>query len=266
MVSSILETTGERTVFRVGKGKAAILSFLAVLLCASLVLPVFYDISGGNTTGSTGLYRKSRTVIIDPGHGGVDGGAVGPGGVVEKNINLSISLKLRDFFQAAGFRVIMTRGDDRSIHDEGSDTIRSKKSSDLHNRFDIIQQNPNALFLSIHQNIFSDSQYHGTQVFYSPNDEASKRLADELQNTIRMSLQKDNERETKPAGKNLFLLYYAKTPAVLVECGFLSNRQEEALLQDDTYQTNMAFEIFCGTLAFYSDEGNSPIAKSITLG
>lgn len=235
------------------KAKALGLIFLTVILSGSLIFSVWL---GANRryigADNAGLYRSSRTVIIDPGHGGVDGGAVGAGGVVEKYINLSISLKLRDFFQAAGFKVIMTRSDDRSIHDEGSDTIRSKKTSDLHNRFDIIEQNPDAVFLSIHQNIFSDSKYHGTQVFFSPNGPVSEQLADNIQKTIRETLQPDNDRETKPAGKNLFLLYNAKTPAVLVECGFLSNIKEETLLQDDAYQTKMAFEIFCGTLAFYS--------------
>lgn len=195
---------------------------------------------------------KAPTVIIDPGHGGVDGGAVGVGGVVEKNINLSISLKLRAFFQASGFQVIMTREDDRSIYDPGADTIRRQKTTDLHNRLAIIKKNPNAVFISIHQNKFPDGQYSGTQMFYSPNNGGSKELASLLQKDIVSMLQPDNHREIKEAGKNLFILYYSKTPSVMVECGFLSNQREAALLQKDDYQQKMAFAIYYGTLHYYA--------------
>jgi N-acetylmuramoyl-L-alanine amidase len=193
-----------------------------------------------------------KTVIIDPGHGGVDGGAVGSGGVVEKGINLAISLKLKDFFESSGYKVIMTREDDRSIHDDGSNSIREKKVSDIHNRFKILEKNPKAIFLSIHQNKFQKSQFSGTQVFYSANNDSSKILAQFIQARATSLLQPGNDREIKPAGGNLYILYHAKSPAVLVECGFLSNSQEAALLQNDAYQNKMAFSIFCGTLDFYS--------------
>lgn len=195
-----------------------------------------------------------KTVVIDPGHGGMDGGAVGVGGVVEKGINLAISLRLKSFFEATGYKVIMTRTDDRSIHDEGSETIRQKKVTDIHNRSKLLAENPRAIFISVHQNKFGKSQLSGTQVFYSKNNDDSKLLAQFLQSNVKELLQPANEREIKSAGKNLYILYHAKSPAVMVECGFLSNPGEAALLQDSSYQGKMAFAIFCGTLDFYSGE------------
>lgn len=245
------------------QGYKAALCILGLLICCSAAYAVFQRPNLTGMTESKGINGK-YAVIIDPGHGGVDGGAVGVGGVVEKGLNLSISLKLRSFFEAAGYQVIMTREDDRSIHDEDANTIRSKKATDLHNRLDVINSNPDAVFLSIHQNIYSDSFYSGTQIFYSPNAESSKTLASVLQDSVRSILQPQNNREIKPAGKNLFLLYNAKTPAVMVECGFLSNPAEAAKLQDNAYQGRMAFAIFYGTLRFYSGDKVVSSEGSIT--
>lgn len=198
--------------------------------------------------------RYAKSVIIDPGHGGPDGGAVGVDGAVEKNINLAISLKLAGFFRASGFQVIMTRSTDRSIHDSGCDTIREMKSSDLHNRLKIGNEHPQSLFISIHQNNFGQSQYSGTQVFYSQKNPDSRTLAQTLQTNVHNLLQPGNDREIKPAEKNLFILYYAKSPTVMVECGFLSNPTECRMLENNEYQDKMAFAIFSGTLQFYSAE------------
>lgn len=229
------------------------------LLCALLALLAAFSLpgcGGGRTTvrAGKGTAAFGHAVIIDAGHGGVDGGAVGVDGVVEKGINLAISLKLKALFTASGYQVIMTREDDRSIHDEGSETIRRKKTTDIHNRFKIMEENPKALFLSIHQNKFGQSQYSGTQVFYSANNEISKVLAQSIQESVKAQLQPQNDRAIKPAGDNLYLLYHAKSPAVLVECGFLSNPTEAGLLQSDAYQNKMAFAIYCGVLGLYREE------------
>jgi N-acetylmuramoyl-L-alanine amidase len=146
----------------------------------------------------------------------------------------------------------MTREDDRTICDSDSKTIRSMKSTDLHNRLKIANAHPKALFISIHQNIYDSSQYSGAQVFYSPNNKDSKNLAQFMQTDIKSLLQPQNEREIKPAQDNLFILYHAKSPAVMVECGFLSNADECKKLEDDAYQNQMAYAIFCATLHFYS--------------
>ena len=236
---------------------------MCILICA-LIIAVMLTINKAKSINSTHSIKKDYdyTVIIDPGHGGVDGGAVGVDGVVEKGINLSISLKLKTFFQQAGFKVIMTRENDRSIHDDDANTVRKQKKSDLYNRLDIIKDNPRALFISIHQNIFDSSKYSGTQVFYSKNNSASELLAATLQNNIKNLLQPQNNREIKIAGKNLFLLYNAQSPAVLVECGFLSNAKEAAELQTNDYQNKIAFSIFYGTLLFYNkyDENSAAAA------
>jgi len=201
-------------------------------------------------------------IVIDPGHGGIDGGAVA-GDIIEKDINLSISLMLRDIFVVNGFEVVMTRESDVSIHDEGVTGTRKQKVSDLHNRLKIASEYPNAVFISIHQNKFGSSSSWGTQVFYSPNNPASSRLAEILQAYYIKNLQPDNSRLTKKAGKNLYLMTEATCPAVLVECGFLSNAEEAGKLVDPEYQSLMAFTTFCGVMEYL--EMNQPIPSSTAL-
>ena len=190
-------------------------------------------------------------VIIDAGHGGFDGGAVA-NGITEKDINLAISLNLRDMLTSSGFTVIMIREEDISVHDPVANTIRTKKNTDLNNRLKVINENNNSIFVSIHQNMYTESQYSGAQVFYSPNNESSKALAQILQNTIVKQLQNDNTRQIKEATDSLFLLYNAEIPAVMVECGFLSNPEEAQKLNTDEYQQQMSFAIMCGILEYCS--------------
>lgn len=243
---------------RIGLGDRKLhklLFYFAVILTTVLMIILLFRLTAGNVVNALKqdeALSESKTVIIDPGHGGEDGGAVGTDGTIEKGINLSISLKLRSFFKMAGYSVIMTRSDDRAIYDKGCTTLREKKSSDLHNRFHIISGHPNAAFLSIHQNIYTDSYYSGTQVFYSPNNPSSKTLAETIQQYVKSSIQPQNDRLVKPAGDNLYLLYNAKSVAVMVECGFLSNNSECKQLEDNDYQDKVAFSIFCGTLQYYS--------------
>ncbi len=196
------------------------------------------------------VFSPRPVVILDAGHGGPDGGAVAPDGTPEKEINLSIARKTRDLLSLSGFDVIMTREDDRSIHDPEITGIANQKRSDLYNRLGIITQHPEAVFLSIHLNRFSQSQYHGAQMFYSPNDPDSSVLAQLLQDGFVQHLQPDNQRQIKPAGEELFLLTQARIPAVLVECGFLSNPQEWENLKDETYQKKIAFVILDALLSY----------------
>ncbi len=175
-------------------------------------------------------------VIVDPGHGGVDGGAVGSAGTIEKEVNLQISLTLRDFLLLMGYDVIMTRETDISIHDPEATTIRQMKTSDLHNRLKLATEHPNSVFLSIHQNQYSQASQHGMMLYYSPNHTGSKLLAEVIQENLRSFLQPQNTRELKEAQDNLFIMYNIASPAVLVECGFLSNPEEEAQLQQAPYQ------------------------------
>ena len=194
--------------------------------------------------------NKKLTVIVDAGHGGFDGGASTEDGVTEKGINLNIALYLKEYLNFFGFDVVMTRETDTSTESEGS-TIRSKKTSDLHNRMSLMGKTDNSIFVSIHQNHFSSPKYKGAQVFYSPEfSEQSSLLAENIQESIVYYLQKDNKRQIKPCGTSVYLIYKAVKPAVLVECGFLSNLEDAENLQNEIYQRKIAFCIAIGILNY----------------
>ncbi len=193
------------------------------------------------------------TVIIDPGHGGEDGGAEA-NGLLEKNINLSVSLKLRDMLCSAGYNVVMTRDEDISVYDPDAKTVRQKKVSDMKNREKLINGNENNILISIHQNKFEQSKYSGTQIFYSGNNEKSAALAECLRRSVTGLIQPGNKRELKKDNGSIYLLKNAKVPAVIVECGFLSNPQEAEKLGTEKYQKEMAFAVFCGFLQYAEAE------------
>lgn len=193
-------------------------------------------------------YKFSPTIVVDAGHGGEDGGAVAENGVLEKDINLEIAKNLNDMLVSSGFKTIMTRTDDISIHEKDKTTIREKKASDMKNRLNIINSNPNNILISIHQNKFEEKQYSGTQVFYSDNRPESKELAESIRVSFFSLIQPENKRKIKPAEKNIYLLHKSKVPAVIIECGFLSNDSELLKLTDKDYQKQVAFSIYCGIL------------------
>lgn len=185
-------------------------------------------------------------IILDAGHGGIDSGCVSVNGAEEKDINLSIMLRLRDMLEASGFEVIVTRDADKSIHDSGVQGLGQQKLSDMQNRLKIINSCDNALFVSVHQNQFTDSRYSGAQMFYPADSAESEQLAGILQKQFVSLLQPDNSRETKPVTDEIFLLDNANCPSVMAECGFLSNPDEAALLESEEYQAKVAFTIFTG--------------------
>lgn len=186
------------------------------------------------------------TIILDAGHGGIDSGCVSVNGAEEKDINLSIMLRLRDMLEAGGFEVIVTRDTDKSIHDSGVQGLGQQKLSDMQNRLKIINSCDNALFVSVHQNQFTDSRYSGAQMFYPADSAESEQLAGILQKQFVSLLQPDNNRETKPVTDEIYLLDNANCPSVMAECGFLSNPDEAALLESEEYQAKVAFTIFTG--------------------
>ena len=188
-------------------------------------------------------------IIIDAGHGGVDGGGSGYG-AVEKDINLAIAMHLRDMMVALGFDVTMIRETDISIHDPSATTIRQKKHTDLVNRLNIINSSPGSIFVSIHQNMYHQSRYRGTQVFYAPHDPDSRLLAESIQGSVRRLMQPDNDRSTRETNKDIYILYNAQIPAVMVECGFLTNPEDAYNLQNPEYQMKMSFAIMSGILNF----------------
>lgn len=188
------------------------------------------------------------TIILDAGHGGEDGGAVA-NNIVEKDINLSITKKLANIFKASGFNVVMTRKDDSMINTEG-DSISSRKVSDMKNRLAIFNQKENDVVISIHQNKFPQEQYYGTQIFYSVNNEDSSVLAESIKDAVCNFIQPLNKRECKETTKDIYLLYNSTVPAVIVECGFISNVNEATLLKDKEYQRKIAYSIFVGFLNY----------------
>lgn len=232
------------------KSIIAIITAFLIILSAMLYLTFMANFSAAEASS---MPIMQKTVIIDAGHGGDDGGAIGIDGTVEKDINLDIALKLEKILKFYGFNVIMTRTQDVMTCDDGLDSLRKRKISDIHNRFELMRKNPDAIFISVHQNKFEDSSQHGTQVFYSGNDERSKELAEAIQTSVTLTLQRKNDRVVKKSGSGIYLLYHAKIPAVLVECGFISNSDEVKKLKDESYRMKLAILIADGLLKYLSN-------------
>ena len=188
--------------------------------------------------------KLNKKIIIDAGHGGFDGGATSVFGDLEKDINLEISKSLCDTFKIFGFDVVMTRNDDKAL-------ARTKKE-DMYKRLEIIRKYPDSIFLSIHQNHYSEEKYFGPQMFYGKgNGEESKILAEILQQNFK-KISPDNIRQVKESYPSLFLFKKATQPSVLIECGFLSNNRESALLKSREYQKKIAFIIVESVLEYYN--------------
>ena len=185
------------------------------------------------------VIQRTGPLVLDAGHGGEDGGAVSITGMPESRINLSIVLKLRDILGLYGVDPILLRDEDVSLHDESAGTLREKKRSDLKNRVAAVEDAEGATLLSIHQNTYPGSQYHGAHVFYAPT-EGSQPLADHIQNSIKNALQPENERAVKQIPDTVYIMNHITCPAVLIECGFLTNPEEESLLRDENYQRELA--------------------------
>lgn len=180
--------------------------------------------------------EREHTVIIDAGHGGVDGGATSCSGKLEKEYNLEIAMRLNDLMHLMGLHATMIRTTDISVYTEG-ETIAAKKVSDLKKRVNLVNETENGLLVSIHQNTFSDGKYSGAQVFYGPEGE-SQSLAEQLQNTFCQTLNPGSNRRCKPAD-GVYLMERIEKTGILVECGFLSNAEEEAKLRSETYQKQL---------------------------
>ncbi len=220
------------------------------LIYIFLVFVAFFNLDR-YTDANSSVINNNVTVIVDAGHGGEDGGAVA-NDIIEKDINLSISKKLADILKASGYKVILTRSDDEMV-DAVGETQRERKVSDMHNRLDVFNKSENNVVISIHQNKFTQEQYHGTQVFYSENNNKSITLATAIRDDVKALLQPDNTRECKPAGREIFLLSNSNVPSVIVECGFISNYDEAQKLKTNDYQNQMAFAIFAGFMDYINN-------------
>lgn len=222
--------------------KALIILFSGFLLIA-VCINISYKIDDVmiKTVGINNVQTR-KTVIIDPGHGGIDVGTVGIDGSLEKNINLSISLDLYDYLMVSGINTVLTRDGDYEVYKAGE----KRTKSDLYNRMDFINSIPDSILISIHQNHFENEAEWGTQVWYSPNDEVSPTIADKILNSVKKNIQPENKRENKVSDNSYYILFKAQKPSVMVECGFVSNKDENNKLQNKEYQKDMAYSILAG--------------------
>ena len=223
------------------------LVFLGFFIVAAIV------ISFRNSTvpaASAAVSEGKRTIVIDSGHGGADGGCVGVNGCIEKDINLAIAKDLAELLRLSGFNVIMTRTEDISLHSQGVEGLRNQKVSDMENRLEIIKSYPDSLFVSIHQNQYTEPEYFGAQMFYTTNNSGNAKLAQIMQECF-AELQPGNDREIKLIDNDLYLFKNTQQPAVLAECGFLSNPNDAANLSDSEYQKKVAFTVYRGIIKYY---------------
>lgn len=214
-----------------------LLGFLSFFLShqVSSKIPVFL----------TGI-EQPVTVIIDAGHGGEDGGAVSmDGSVAESHLNLSVALRVNDLMRLSGQPTVMTRTEDLSIHTEGN-TIRARKASDIRNRVALVNETENAVLLSIHQNSLPSSpETHGAQVFWN-RQAGAESLAKVVQDALNPVINPDRPKQSRPIPDTIYLMKHVTAPAILVECGFLSNREDTARLQEPSYQIKLAAAITSG--------------------
>ncbi len=193
------------------------------------------------------------TIAVDPGHGGMDGGASGSTGVLEKNLNLELAKTLSKMLKKSGAKVVMTRDEDISIHSPEAKTIREQKRSDLSKRRSIAQSEDTDMYISIHMNKYPEAKYRGAQLFYAENQK-SRDLANCIRDKITEVSKDSDRRELKSAYSTMYILQGTENPAVIVECGFLSNPEEEALLCDKKYQKKLSKAIFEGICDFVKAE------------
>ena len=224
-------------------------TFSALMLGISLLLGNLLFQNDARSASADTSPETVYTVIIDAGHGGRDGGAsADDDGTLEKDLNLAVAKKLEALLKTANVRVVMTREHDVELASPDSD---HKKRDDLNARLAIAEEAENAIFVSIHMNKFPVAKYNGLQVYYSPNHEKSATLAERIQSDA-AAWNTGNARRPKAADDNIYLLYHMEIPAVLVECGFLSNYEEKELLKTDAYQKKLAVSIYTSLLQYLS--------------
>ena len=232
------------------------------LFAASIILFVMQTMQAfGIVSFHADFFKKKGTVIVDAGHGGEDGGAVAVNGALEKDINLAIALELEKNLKQNNFDVIMIRSSDVSVGDQSLSTIAERKRSDTKSRLRTVEETGECLLISIHQNHFSEGKYSGAQIFYSGNRPESAELAECIRQNIVDNLQPENKRENKQADGNIYLLKNCQVPAVLVECGFLSNKAETEKLCTESYQKEMAAAIYNGLIDYLQNSTEAVLAN-----
>ena len=254
------------------RSRATLPYLIPLLLACTALLALTASLLGGFPTGRIKAAPYTDTsadlpaegtenpppitcIVIDAGHGGEDGGASSAAGVLEKDLNLSVAFALRDLLEAAGVPVVMTRTEDKLLYDRNVDFQGRKKVLDLAARRIVAEKTAAAaaesggtsLFISIHMNAFPAPQYSGMQVWYGTGHPLSAEVAGAIQ-AASGAIMPDNHRKIKAAGSNIYLLDRIKSPAVLVECGFLSNPAEAERLAREDYQRAVAAVVFAGVM------------------
>lgn len=224
-----------------------------IFINLSIVISILIYSLSSNTFSKAQLASSTpisnHTIIVDAGHGSPDGGATGLDGSIESDLNLSIVLKLQNLLESSNCTVILTRSDENGIYETDSNTIREKKISDMKNRVNIANNSNAEIFVSIHMNKLEQTQYSGWQTFYKNQDEKSRQIAERIQLSLNNFIKKPNSREIKSIS-GIYLTKNVEIPLVLVECGFLSNAEENKLLQTDSYQNELAWSIYIGLMDY----------------
>lgn len=229
--------------------KKRILFILSMVFISVFVY--FFKFGFNNKTVQTvSLPVSNKVVVLDAGHGGEDAGASSLNGTTEADINLKIVLKVQNLLEQSGCAVILTRHDGNAIYDIDAKTLREKKVSDIKNRVKIGNSSSADIFVSVHLNKIPQSQYYGWQTFYKNGNENSKKLATCLQNNLNEAIQKENKRVPLKID-NIFIIKNVEIPTSIVECGFLSNPEEEKLLLQDEYQNKLAWGIYTGIINYF---------------
>jgi len=226
---------------------------LSVLLLALVVFIYSYELPATNTWTEWTLPLSGKTIALDAGHGGADGGAMSKEGVIEKDINLAITLYLRDYLQQAGAVVVMTREEDKDLADRDTKGYSKRKTEDLLKRAELIDNVKADLFISVHLNSIPSAKWRGAQTFFYPNHPDNANLAALIQDELKRNLE-NTDRVAKQADNPIYLLKTLKIPSALVEVGFLSNPEEARLLANEAYQKKVAAAVYQGILRYGSGE------------
>jgi N-acetylmuramoyl-L-alanine amidase len=233
-------------------GNVAFISIFALIFIGYCMLTSRLTYNVEISKSASADLEENKTIVIDAGHGGEDGGAIGINGVLEKDLNLIISNDLCELFEFAGYNVISTRKEDVMLYDKNVDHTGRKKAADLASRLAIAKDAMPDLFVGIHMNSFPQEKYSGLTVYYSDKTPSSLSAAEHLRQGVVSVLQPQNNRETK-SGNNIYLLNRATYPAILIECGFLSNPGECALLSTQDYRQKLSFVIFASLASFLKE-------------
>lgn len=227
-----------------------------IIIAVAVMITILFIVKIKNDSEDVMKYMPvtDKTIVLDAGHGGIDPGAMNKDKtVLEKDINLQITMKIKELIEASGGNVILTRDKDVSLYEEGNNkTTRQKYNENLKNRKKIIENSQADMFISIHLNSFEDSKYYGAQTFYPAGKEDGKSLAQMIQTELKRVVDNTNNREIKPR-EDLYLIKENQMPSVLIECGFLSNENEAKLLADEEYQEKIAWAIYVGIQKYFNE-------------